>query len=137
MDCLFFFAFIYAIILVFNKYRKECFIIMSYNQRQYTRVRVPAEAVIRTDEVGFISGKLVDISIAGACVECERKYEVGQALSVYLDLAHIIPGANFLFPAVVVWNSETDGVFRHGLLLTYIEDNDLKKLERVVRVMGV
>lgn len=103
------------------------------DRRGSLRIRGVGTGVLKRHGVSS-NCQVLDISVAGACVELERLYPVNT--TVLLCMKFLPPiGRQLTLPAMVRWNHTDGNRVRHGLLFTYLSDEDLARLASVVDVL--
>lgn len=104
------------------------------NRRTVPRIRTNMIAMIKQDETTE-NCHLVDLSIAGACIEGDSRYEKNEIIDIQLDFSDMIANRKLTLPAMVVWSNEDHEKIRHGLFFTMINDLDLNLLAHVLHIL--
>lgn len=114
-------------------YRKER-VMEKTNRRTVPRIRTNMIAMIKQDET-HQTCHLIDLSIAGACIEGESHYKENEIIDIQFDFSDIIANRKLTLPAMVVWSKEDHEKIRHGLFFTMVNDLDLNLLAHVLHIL--
>lgn len=104
----------------------------SENRRAVPRVTVNMIATVSEDEKQVHICRILDLSIAGACMEVGVLYPKDSVVFIHLDISDDCSRKELVLPALVVWTKNANGLIRHGLFFTDVSDLNLSRLVRLV-----
>ena len=106
------------------------------DHRAVPRVRTNVAAMVKDGE-RFQICRLLDLSIAGACMDIGVPFKKGQMIPIHFDFSDYVTKGILALPAMVMWGEDQQGLYRYGVFFTSVSDTDLSKLVRVVDVLRV
>lgn len=106
------------------------------DHRAVPRVRTNVAAMVKDGE-RFQICRLLDLSVAGTCMDIGVPFRKGETIQIHFDFSDYVTKGELVLPAMVMWEKDVQGLYRYGLFFTSVSDTDLSKLVHVVDVLRV